>query len=1195
MKSKKKFGCVFVLICFAIIAIVLAFATNSKIQTSYVNSYLAKTFPESSVKKVKIGFGKILLEDLKLKLNEETLVSLKDAEVKFSLLPLLSKSVEISSFNVNALELELKEAKTEIQNVKEIPTSAGTDTLKQSAHSSGIAKTEDTDKSAKTDSKAELPNWSVSIALANLDTLVKLPDGSKIKTNIELKSFHSEHIAKVKSANLNLKTFLKMQDLGEDNLELKLVFVPEGGASSLKASLEKQGKKIVQISGKIDAAGEKFDTSTKIDIENSDLSKILKNAPTFKIDALLDAKFKLPISDVKLKLLAKSDISELQTFKAEIKTNPNLKFLLKYSEMFDFVNEASLSTEIASELSEKKLSIANAEILLSVNKSQILHLKNASAFKLDLDNLKDIPDGELLHIQIPSLPVDFINPFIKDKAKLEASALNGKFIFLKNKEKLFLETITPLSFQISKLYVSENTLLRNVAPSLYLTGSFDGKLSTLRTNLNLNPQKGDNLTLILEAQNSGAESSAKLSAAGSLLAFFANTKLDSDIILASSLDVFTDTKLLKITNANVNLSTKESKTLLSAKQLSDIVYDIKNSKLNLNGDILKLESKDAPFEIVKAFANGANAESFSINANISAKNESEISANGTVALKEFSFAKDKVYILKSLNPNAKFTFESKENFTDIFLNIPEFCLFESGASILLADAKVFAKKSETFAITKAELNAKGTISKLFKQPVLEKFDNASSGSITAALKLNLDDIKAAITLDNVSPVASSESAPKTEVLIDAKLKDFTPQNIALSLKSESDKGKTDTDVKINFSETITANIDVKILTTDDFEVLAKAFSNPLYKSGVVSAQTTETGKKRIIRPKEAAEIKEAELAPIATQPAPSTSAKDEKAIWNFGKNLDLTAKISAIQRAEKILAKNLSGKIFIDENKVDISDIKGLIYDANLNAKAQAIFTKEHTYELKNSEFSLTGLKVENFVQLNNAGEKTITGAYDLSAKFFGESSNANELASKIKGSAKITSKGGELRILDRGTNAGKSAEIGSTILKIGSGILGDKSKELSAISEITDLLTYTKYSSVNVEIERTEALDILVEDATLVSDLFVLKTKGIIKYDASMPLSEHLIFFPVKLYPKEGHISDLFGKINLLTAGDTIAGYKSGPVFTLDGRLSNPKNNLADVVKKGVMTDKQSSDTSSSSSETKKTIGDALNKLLKK
>lgn len=1140
MKKIKGCGCITLILLSALSIVACAFAFNSKVQTSFANSFLAKSFEGSSLKSLHILPWSASVKGLDLKMDAAE-ISLEDANVKFSPLSLLSKTLDISSAEAKGLKVSLAE--------KSAPKKEKT--AEEKSESAGM------------------PNWNIKIAEFKSDIQIELADKTKLKTNISLANFDSAELVKVKSMDFKAENIIEFEGrLSAINIQASAI--PKGGSTNFAAVVEKSAKRILQIQGKIDASYEQIETEIQLIADSGDLKDIIEFAPNFDINLHAKTNFTSDFKRVKNQTLLKASIAGLDDFRKKI-ANENIPSCLEFVKTLEGINETSLSGDLALELEDKMLSLSNFEFLLSANKEQLVQIKNAGAFKLDMQNISQIPDGDLIFVSIPNLPLSFINSFTGKALTLKGSGITGELILSKKGGEFLASTKKDFAINNFEIVKDGQSILKTKLFALGVNGKSDGtnhravKIATLKSD------SDKVLRIAAQADYANEKLVLTTSVDGNISSFAPNLKLNEDINTELNTALSFEQKVLSLNSFGAKITGDKTGEILSAKQLSKISFNTDSKEISLLGSLFQVESKNVPFALIKPFALGANADDFSLNLAVSAKNKNEIHADLKASLKNMSFEKDGIYLLKNLTPELAVSVDANLEKKLASVNAPEIRVSDSNSIVIAGSASANAEFAKDFDLKDASAKLSAALPALMNQPVLEKFNNVSGGILDADAKFADGKATLKATLHNVSPKMSADVAGKMEAIINATLVNFEPKLLSANISGESKMGKTQIEANATLDKDIIVDLLAQSIATDDFEILAKSFSNPLYKSGSYTPQQVDNaGKRRIIRPAEAAQIQ--------AQEKTSEEKIDEKALWDFGKNLQLDLKINQIQRRQKIILSKLDANAKIDSNNVSAQIKNAKIFGADFSSQILMLFNNKEGYALSPSGFKLENLHIDQFLQANAAGEKLLVGKFNGSGSFNGKAKSINLLAQNLKGSLNLNSQNGIMHFLDKDSNAGAGAQLGSTVFKIGGEILGNRVKELSAIGDITRLFVDMNYNSLNVEITREQDLNFNVKNISAHTNEFILKTNGIIVYNPNIDFAKQQIYFPVALLIKEGEIADLFSKAGLSSKrASSEAGYVEGFGFEVNGQLSNPVNNLGDIILKQI--------TSAVGSETQNTL----------
>ena len=1180
----KKFGCITFILLAIIIAVGGFVLSRSGVQTKMANSFLKDNFPDSSLKSIHIVPGSFTLNGLDLKLSDTANIKIENASGKFLTRALFAKSIEIS-------ELEIAGFAAEIKNETDVPAKPEEPlTREQKNRALTNPVTEGMPNYANTaaplpERKKELPNWDVSILSAKADASLKLPDSSLIKSDIALKSFTAQKLVRVKSFDLEFASQISMQGLNDEKLLLRSTMVPANNASAVKIAIEREGKKLVQISGKIDAEYKHVDMQTQIDAESSDVINIIKQVPDFKLNLFAQNNFDLDFSRIKTNLLLKLDAKNLKEFYTQAAENPNYKFLHPHLHRIAPISELSLSNEIAAEYSDKELAIANCDIVLSLNKAQVLHVKNMSAFKLNTENISQIPDGKLLQADIPVLPVNIVNAFLNDNLELLGSDISASLIFSKSGDDFFLKTQTPVSAPNFKFARDGEILIADISPTLELDASYNPNAYNVHALLFANPNNDKQLTI--EAKANSVEGEAVTATVvdnygktsiiqdrkmreinllmdinGDMGAFIRKENGAGAInIIATAEAVLTPTNI-SVNALKTRLISQKSGEILSANLLSKISYDFGKSKTKISGKFLEIQSQNVPFDIVKPFVPNISAKDFSVKILAEADGPNDIRADAEIAATSFAFIKDKAYILRGLDASAIGRITLQPDIKNLAVSVSEMKFSDGGASALIAQGNVKFSYADGFKLLSAALKSNGNVPTILKQPSLEKFSNASNGSVRVESTFADEKFWALISLANVSPKTSGETADNISLETSLTFENSTPKKLTAMLKSESALGKTAARLTVQNDESVVADFVSPIIIVDDFEILARAFTNPFFKDGTMRPESAvPQGQKRLLRPNLPQEYGTPTSTTTPQTQAPQAAQivqiPDTIAMWDFGKNLTFNVKVGSVKRLNSEIASNLIGSLELNSSEIKIPNFYGKIFGANSNAFSHLSFG-DNQYVLKDTKISMTGLRIDQFLQPNSAGDKMLVGAFDINANLHGDSGDVRTLFNTLNGNAHITSKRGRLHIIDRGAPANA---IGMNALKLGGALLGNSVRELGAIGELMELLSGMNYSDINIDIERGNDLDIFVKNAEINAEHLTLRTAGVLKHNPAIPFADQAIHFPVSIYTKRGTIGDLFAKVGLLQHSAEDSNIAQGPSFTISGTLSHPKNDLSEII----------------------------------
>lgn len=1144
MKIKK-----FLLALVAALVVILIAAyfvlTSSGFQTSLVNKYLKDAFPGSEVELVKITPSNLRIENLKIKnIAPGKDFSADSLDSEISLVSLLSKQIRITNPSLKNAVLKFNKLPDYAgQNSEQSLTASKSSNEISKAKLNSNATTSGADKPAQ--EAVELPDFNIIVKNLNAELLVILEDGSKVDSKLKVDTFRTKNLIKTYALDASLSCDFDIVGKAKDSLVLKATLAPDGNRLSLKSSLEKGDKKLLKLDAKLDSEYSNIDGKVQLTADSRDFENILKNTPFFDANILCDIRASSDLKDAGLS----------GSFKLNAK---NLDIL---SETLKPINEVSLSGEVAVNKRNDELSVANAQVLASVNGSQVLHLKNAKAFKLSTKDISEVPDGELLTLDILNINDSLINPFLNG-VSFRSSKISTQILLTKSGDKFEIKTSKPFSILRASVSSKDSEFVRDLNLTLSARASIDEKSASADLNLNLKPESAkEGLSAELKlSQFLFAEMSAKasLELKGQMAAFMPSDFNKGEIPeLDALIEISANKKLLEISQAKVNLLSKNNAKIFELGASDKILIDISEKKLLSENLQIRAIADKFPFEIIKPYANGADADHLNIDLTAKIANKDSATASAKISLVNLSFKNADELLVSNLETSA--LIEAKLEGNKIALELKDLELKGQNVPFakLAATAEADLQSKEILKSASAKISA--TLPALLRQPALEKFNNLSSGmaEVEAQYKPELAELN--LTLHNIAPRFYDQTLAKLELNTKVKLDNNTPKVIDSTLKTGGTSGATDADLNVKLSEVIDLALNAREICVDEFITLAKAFtkSDNQPQKTVLEGENPDA-KKEIYRPKA---VRESSTV-VASTPS---YTPDKKAMWDFSKSVNLTCDIGKILLSGKELVNSLKFNFALSPSELKLSKLTALVYGANIAANSNLSFAENSGYTLSDTTLDMSGLEVGQFLKPNESGDRILVGKFDAKANAKAQSKNLQTLAKNIQAEVQLSSDYGTLTLLDKNSISGIGTNIGSVALKATGNILGNKVKGLSGAGELLSLLQTLEYKKINLSAKRGEDLNIELSDCTIETDDFLIKAKGKLSYDESIEFMQSQIYVPVNIYAKQGNVAELLKSCGFVDEKETIKGYSNGPSFKVYGKLSSPQNDLREVILESV------------------------------
>ena len=1149
MKIKRLIVALFALL---ILLLIVAYfvLTSSGFQTSIVNSVLKDAFPGSEAGLVKITPTKLKIEKLSIKnIATDKDLSFDKLEGDISLWSLLFKEVNLKNVSLKNAVLVFNKPAGASPSDSTASKGSAISGLKAAQASPATGAEAQAKSSTASSESSELPKFKVNIRNLNAGFLAVLEDGSTVRASLKVGVLKAEETIKVSALDAELKCDFDIREKAKDSLSLRLTLSPETGHYWLKSALEKAGKSLVKIDAKIDPAYSNIDGKIQILANSSDVKNLARNIPDFDANVLCDLRLASDLSDIGLNGSFKIDAS-------------NLKIL---SEALAPISDIALSGEVSANKRGDEISLANARVLASVNGEQLLHLKNAKAFKFSAKNISEVPDGELLTLDVLNVKDSLINPFLNGLA-LKSSKISTQILLSKSGVNFELKSTEPLKVSNATLSSQSETFFENLDMSLGLLAKISPQTADADLNLALMPSSGKeglDATLKLEGFDF-AKKSAKLSIAanGQVAPLLPkNLKIESAPKLEALFDLALAGNSLEISTARLDLLGGDGSKIFKLSSANKISIDIAGAKLAAPGAEISASADKFPFAILRPYAQGLDADFLNLKLNLKAASESEMEAQAQVSLENMSFKNESGALVSKLTPSADIAAKLAKG--GISLELKDFEL-KSG-SVPLAKAAASANmqlQGENF-LAEASANAKisATLPALMNQPCLEKFNNLSGGmaEVEFSYRENLANVN--LTLHNIAPRFYDKALAKLELQTQLALNKGALASLNSALRTSGTAGTTDANISAKFSDAIDLVLSAKEICTDEFITLAKAFTKSESQPQVtVLEDENPEAKKALYRPR-AARTPAAEPKAKASQ----SETPDEKAFWDISKSVNLTSDIGKITLESKPLVENLKFKFKMNPSELSLSNLSAALYGANLAADAKLGFIEGEGYILSNTALKLSGLDVASFQTPNESGEVLLEGKFDASANLKAQAPNLGSFANNLQADIELSSSGGTLRLLDKNSVSGMSTSLGGLALKTTGELLGNRVKELSGIGELLGMFEKLDYSKIYISARRGSDLSIEIEDCSVETKDFLIKASGKVGYDETLEFAQNEINLPVNIYAKQGNVAELLKSCGFTEQGGGLKGYAKGPEFKVYGTLANPQNNLKEILLESV------------------------------
>ncbi len=305
-------------------------------------------------------------------------------------------------------------------------------------------------------------------------------------------------------------------------------------------------------------------------------------------------------------------------------------------------------------------------------------------------------------------------------------------------------------------------------------------------------------------------------------------------------------------------------------------------------------------------------------------------------------------------------------------------------------------------------------------------------------------------------------------------------------------------------------------------------------------------------------------------PAPASAVgktaivPDAKPPWSHfdGK---LALDIKTVSHGTEWAMTGLTGLVNLTPTSVSLAKLDAAFGEnSKLAAKGSLNFAPgDLPYDLT-GDFSLTEFDAGKLFKALEPGKApTVEGTFTVNGQLGGKGETLERTIERTRGQFNLTSRQGVFRGLQRTSSkvslTSKAVELGASVLGslLGSQ-KGTKAAEKVAgtayfVDQLAQSLAELKYDQLNVRLVRDDALNMKLEDFSLVSPELRLLGKGTVTYQADKPLLEQPLNVTLTLAGRE-KMEQLLGKIRLLDGTRDELGYaKVTQPVVVTGTLARP------------------------------------------
>jgi len=1133
------------LFCLSLLTVagLIAYAINSSVfQTNQANKYLRTFAVGANVDKLNISLNTIIIEGLNLPLTSAE-VKIEYLKIKYNWKALLFNEIIIYDLDSDSITVNLPEAPAQIEE-KVVEEPAIEESQKPIQRNTSYVYAPSKPETKKEESNNFLQKYSLRIDKANLEVLLQKKD-VKNTINISLKKYLSKSILLPTQGELscNLKS-----DLTSSAIDFIATLEAKNSQNVLEAILTENTSKILQCSAIFDKDFSKFDAKVRLDFSNKNFQNFVPstaNAP-FNGTLFADLTADTSIENIDCNLtftFTSGDLTALNQSLSGLE-NLNAQGQMAFNRKSNIVNIDAFKIDI----------LQNSHLVLNaLIKEKIL---------IDLENPFAIPNGELLVLNIAKIPEGILKSYLPDfrfsPNKFSTSISLSK---VENKDAFLIQSIRPLEFNSMNIFKNDSLFIKNLNSNFHFDILIE-KASKISADLKLDflEDNAPALTLNSKILFDNDNISSDIALIGNLKTaldlqvqslnyskYFKGTKID----LTSKISLVEN--LINIATFDTKISDANDAIILSAFTTGAMSYDLKNKSFDAKSNQAKLLAKDTPFAIISTFIPNASGEILNCDITLNNK-ESNLIINGFASIKNLSYIHNGESIVKRVTPYINFDAVLENKSLD--LNVSEFILSQNNIQAIKGTALAKCSFEEYFVLQHAKIAFITSLPALMNLECLNKYNNISSGHAEGLIILNENKCEASGKISNFSTRTRPEKLEVFNFSLQATKNDVL-YDILSDIEIFSSRGKSQANGDFKLRENFDINLTVDNIVLEDITLLSKAFSKPTvnYQKTIAPTSASNSGVNRNIQ-------KEPENEHIVT--ATISTDNDAKAFWNFGRNLDFVCNIKSIQNKGEFLLKNFSGKLNAEENLLSIENVKGLLYEGKLEMTGKCIFdaNAKVPYLMENAKITIDKINLEPLTK-NQNGESMISGLFDGSANIKSSGTNIDTLLNNIKGNAEFKSANkGVLSLINQTSVTGATVGTANAVLGIGEKLLGNKVKEVGAMSELLRIFQALEYSSLSAKASRADDMDIKIEKIEMISQDIIISGAGKILHSKNLPITKQDLSINAEVFVSEKTIAPLFKSAGLLRDGMLIEGFATGPKFIMGGNLSSPTNNLTQILR---------------------------------
>ena len=298
----------------------------------------------------------------------------------------------------------------------------------------------------------------------------------------------------------------------------------------------------------------------------------------------------------------------------------------------------------------------------------------------------------------------------------------------------------------------------------------------------------------------------------------------------------------------------------------------------------------------------------------------------------------------------------------------------------------------------------------------------------------------------------------------------------------------------------------------------------------------------------------------------SSSLRDQKPVW-AGASGSIALGLKKVVLADKFELADVGGTLRVEAGSLKFEGVRaGLGADSDLKLNGGISFLDRESEPYKLS----ARLDVSNFdpapvlLSLNPSQPPTVEGKFTIGSELVGQGRTILELGLHAHGDFRLSSKGGLFRALSADVAAkmettSKTASAVAFLGNVASAVSGRKeygeaANRAEAVASLSKMFSVIHYDQLNVVLSRDAALNVLLNDFTLIAPELRLTGTGRIEHSAQHDLAEQALAMQFQLSAR-GATAQLLKSIGALETGkkDDLGYMRSALPLCITGTLSKP------------------------------------------